>query len=147
MGDDSLITGTPERDPFQVMDREGLQYMYRMDSKDKWGIDHLARIAEPYLRPDNRLFWTRGSRYTGLQPYNNFHIASLEFWNSAPWKALWNDLNKELAFLKYHVGDANVHAMSVMMMDPNAVKKSDTTSLGSLPRIPIMLGSMMLAMT
>eukprot|EP00978_Attheya_sp_CCMP212_P011690 scaffold28952_cov58-Attheya_sp.AAC.6 len=123
--DDSLITRTPIMDPFQHMEREGLQYLYRQSKSDRWGIDHLARISEPYLRPDHRVFW-HSEKYTGSQPYNNFHITSLAFWNSVPWQCLWNELNREHAFLKYRVGDANVHAMAVMMMEPKAVVMSPT---------------------
>jgi hypothetical protein len=121
MDDDSLITRTPDMDPFQHMESAGLQYLFRRRVSDRWGIDHLARISKPYLRPDNRMFWS-GQNYSGIQPYNNFHITSLAFWNSVPWQCLWNDLNREHAFLKYRVGDASVHAMAVRMMEPKAVK-------------------------
>ena len=55
-------------------------------------------------------------RYYGDQPYNNFHISKVEFWNTPSWRALYEELNTKHAFYKYRVGDANVHAIAVMMM-------------------------------
>ena len=57
-----------------------------------------------------------GIEYYGAQPYNNFHISKVSFWNAPSWKSLYEDLNSQHAFYKYRVGDANVHAIALMMM-------------------------------
>ena len=54
--------------------------------------------------------------YSGDQPYNNFHLSKVEFWNTPSWKNLYDELNSKHVFYKYRVGDANVHAIAVMMM-------------------------------
>jgi hypothetical protein len=56
------------------------------------------------------------TQYYGLQPYNNFHISRIDFWKSDKWKQFMNGMDKEHLFYKYRVGDANVHAMAIMMM-------------------------------
>jgi hypothetical protein len=47
MDDDSLITGTPIKDPFQHMEREGLQYLYRRGSHDKWVLITWQELQNP----------------------------------------------------------------------------------------------------
>jgi hypothetical protein len=85
---------------------------------DHWGIDKLWEISKPYVNvtPDTP-FLTNGE-YGGLQPYNNFHIATVAFWSSNKWMPVWNALNEQHAFFKYRNGDANVHAIAVMLMTP-----------------------------
>jgi hypothetical protein len=54
--------------------------------------------------------------YSGRQPYNNFHIARVDFWRSPRWRSLMRDMDDHHLFFQYRVGDANVHAMALLMM-------------------------------
>ena len=126
MDDDSLLVESAPYDPFIRMKERNLTYAYRRNSFDRWGSDKLWEIARPhvekYLHDANysdryRIpFLTRSNNYFGDQPYNNFHVSKVSFWKSSSWLALWNDLNDQHAFFKYRVGDANVHAIAMMMM-------------------------------
>ena len=50
-------------------------------------------------------------------------MSKVSFWNSPSWLALWDDLNAHQAFFKYRVGDANVHAIALMMMPHGTYQK------------------------
>jgi hypothetical protein len=120
MDDDSLLVDPIPEDPFLKMEREQLEYIYRREMTDQWGIDKLWEISKPYVNvtPDTP-FLTNGEYSPGgRQPYNNFHIATVAFWSSPKWMPVWNALNEQHAFFKYRNGDANVHAIAVMLMTP-----------------------------
>ena len=121
LDDDSLFTSKLEFDPFETMKEKGLHYAWKRNAHDKWGISKLFEVIDrhvelraglPFVTGNGRPFGAQG-----MQPYNNFHVASVEFWSSPKWQAFWDDLNKEHAFYKYRVGDANVHAATVMMLE------------------------------
>jgi hypothetical protein len=61
--------------------------------------------------------------YYGLQPYNNFHLSRIDFWKSETWKQFMADMDERHLFYKYRVGDANVHAMAVLMMGDGRSEK------------------------
>lgn len=119
--DDSLFTAELPFDPFEEMKRQGLEYAWKRDDKDHWGIDKLWRIARPLLDSTvikkNQLsqLWAAGGKYQGGQPYNNFHVSSLRLWQRSETKMLWRQANKQHLFFKYRVGDANYHAIVAMM--------------------------------
>lgn len=130
MDDDSLLLADFEWDPFLRMKSEGLTYAYRRNAVDMWGIDELWKVARPYidLQRENLPFAIRGDHdeekedderysYYGEQPYNNFHISDLSFWRSSQWTNMIEDMDDRHLFFKYRVGDANVHAMAIMMME------------------------------
>jgi alpha 1,2-mannosyltransferase len=130
MDDDSLLTKEFPYDPFVRMQSKGLMYVYRRHSHDKWGIDQLWKISQPHVLenippkevkdlPFLRQAGGKNYKYFGKQPYNNFHIAQVSFWRSQQWTKLWEDMNRNHLFFKYRVGDANVHAIAVMMMGRN----------------------------
>ena len=117
LDDDSLLTDKFPFDPFQKMLDERLTYVYRREAYDHWGIEKLWEIAKPHLDFSRPLPFAFFREYEGAQPYNNFHISRTSFWTSSKWVSFWNDLNEQHAFFKYRVGDANVHAIAVMMMN------------------------------
>jgi hypothetical protein len=221
MDDDSLLIHDLKMDPFLQMHyhhhhhhhhqeerQPPLNYVYRRDAHDHWGIDELWRIAKPHVQKaaaaetatsssvnvlqdeyknkndasttitkestthrDHQFSWAEANlpflsvvahpsshfegddevfimdknptdndqigplasvvsssseqnvQYLGHQPYNNFHISKVSFWKSPSWLALWDDLNDQQAFFKYRVGDANVHAMALMMMPRGTYQK------------------------
>lgn len=122
MDDDSLLTKDLTYDPFERMDESGLTYVYRRIARDHWGIQQLWKVTKPVLDADlvsnGKLpFVASGGRYEGSQPYNNFHISRVDFWrNETWWQRIWQDYNQHHLFFKHRVGDANVHAMAIMVM-------------------------------
>jgi hypothetical protein len=125
MDDDSLLTADFSFDPFQRMKEQNLTYVYQRQASDFWGIDELWKVSKPHLNlQQENLPFLLGSgddrQYTGMQPYNNFHISRVSFWRSKQWTLLWEDMNRHHLFFKYRVGDANVHAIALMLMRPGA---------------------------
>ena len=129
MDDDSLFLSDFQWDPFVRMKTEGLTYAYRRRAYDSWGIDELWKVSKSHLnlKRENLPFAIRTGdgddwyTYYGEQPYNNFHISNLKFWRSPRWNAMMKDMDDHHLFFKYRVGDANVHAISIMMMEDNGV--------------------------
>jgi Glycolipid 2-alpha-mannosyltransferase len=116
MDDDSLLTEKLMFDPFQQMYEHRLNYAWRRDSAEIWGINKLKTLITKHITiTDTTPFMSRGEYY-GSEPYNNFHVSRVSFWSSPKWQAFWRDLNDEHAFFKYRLGDANVHAAAIMMM-------------------------------
>lgn len=120
MDDDSLLLEALPDDPFRTMQERNLTYAYRRNSYDRWGIQQLWKVSKPHLDLSGKTlpFVGNGNNedYTGKQPYNNFHVAAVAFWRSPRWMRLWKDMNDNHLFFKFRVGDANVHAIAVMMM-------------------------------
>lgn len=130
MDDDSLFLSHLQWDPFERINAQGLTYVYRRTAFDSWGIDELWSVSLPHLdlERDNLPFASRVRRgggqsydYFGEQPYNNFHISDLKFWRSPQWTGMMREMDAHHLFFKYRVGDANVHAISIMMMEANSV--------------------------
>jgi len=121
MDDDSLLLEALQDDPFQTMQEKNLSYAFRRPAHEKWGIDQLWKVSKPHLNlSKKRLPFLSGKpgkqTYTGSQPYNNFHVATVEFWRSPRWMRLWEEMNDNHLFFKFRVGDANVHAIAIMAM-------------------------------
>jgi hypothetical protein len=123
MDDDSLFTEDLPFDPFCKMQTNGLTYAYRRDTLDHWGIDKLWQVTKPHLpgrgaaaQQETLPFLDDSGGYSGRQPYNNFHVSRVDFWRSDAWQDLWREYNRHHLFFKYRVGDANVHAMAIMLM-------------------------------
>jgi Glycolipid 2-alpha-mannosyltransferase len=130
--DDSLITAKPPWDPFVHMHDRSLSYLFRRYDGDTHGIDKLWMVSSEYVLKNNSMSHKISRRkfleryvgasgsvveyYSGSQPYNNFHISKVDFWRSSQWQQLMEDMDDEHLFFKYRVGDANVHAMAIMMM-------------------------------
>lgn len=53
----------------------------------------------------------RGDTYTGLAPYNNFHIASQRLWQNPLTQRFLATLEESKGILRYGWMDANIHAM------------------------------------
>lgn len=128
MDDDSLFLSAFQWDPFVRMEAEGLTYAYRRTAYDSWGIDELWSVSRSHLdlERDSIPFALRDGAdrsysYFGEQPYNNFHISDLKFWRSPQWTGMMRDMDDHHLFFKYRVGDANVHAISIMMMEESSV--------------------------
>lgn len=58
----------------------------------------------------------KNGKYTGLAPYNNFHIASQRFWQNPIVQRYIAHIESEKGILRYGWMDANVHAMIVYIL-------------------------------
>lgn len=122
MDDDSLLITSPPFDPFKRMEDKGLEYVYRRLSMEQWGVSKLKEIIKRHIPITTETPFIREGEYSGAEPYNNFHISKVDFWSSPQWQAFWKDLNQENAFFKYRLGDANVHAAAIMMLQQRQYK-------------------------
>lgn len=61
-------------------------------------------------------FFLKGDKYTGLAPYNNFHVSSLRFWQNDVVQRYLKALEESHGILKYGWMDANVHAMLMYVL-------------------------------
>jgi hypothetical protein len=122
LDDDSLLTGPLPFDPFEMMKERHLQYAYHSSMADYWGIDKLWELASPFMTPESLqnmkemdLLPPHG-KYTGRQPYNNFHVASVKMWLAPKWLCFRDVMDQHFGFMKYRFGDANVHAVAMGML-------------------------------
>lgn len=129
--DDGLLTKDLTVDPFIAMEQNGLTYAFRRTFVDTWGKDQLWEATQPLLPStieslpmildmpsglrgrENR---RRDVQYSGDQPYNNFHVARVDFWRTPMWQKVFRVYNEQHLFFKYRVGDAMTHAMALVMM-------------------------------
>lgn len=58
-----------------------------------------------------------GDRYSGLAPYNNFHVSSLAMWRHPRVRAYLNAIEASGGIFRYGWLDANIHAMIVFVLD------------------------------
>ena len=141
MDDDSLLLEDLKFDPFQRMIQNNLTYAYRRSAIDHWGIDKLWQLSTPFLDFNKDLPYVvrgydgddgnivsansqgQGYSYEGGQPYNNFHVSKVDFWRSDDWTQLWRVYNENHMFFKYRVGDANVHAIAMMVMQSEQIEE------------------------
>eukprot|EP01052_Picozoa_sp_SAG31_P021961 SAG31_NODE_1724_length_7442_cov_3.433533_1_plen_703_part_00 len=128
LDDDSFFTGPLSFDPFVRMKEQHLQYAYRQRMVDHWGIDKLWELASPVMTTDKLRnmeemgMLSSGAKYTGSQPYNNFHVASVRMWNTPEWLRFADLVERNFGFMKYRFGDANVHAIAMgMLLNPSEV--------------------------
>lgn len=137
MDDDSVIIGPLPFDPFARMEEKVLGYAYRRQMTDTHGMKELWEFASPFMTTDSRMSMERmgmlssGGLYEGLQPYNNFHVASVAIWNTPKWLRFLRVIDDNFGFFKYRFGDANMHAIAMGML-------LNETELERWPDIPIM---------
>jgi len=107
-------------------------YIYRTlfyDLKDhnslfNFTIDYLKSIGFEKFLPDlyEKLkqinFLDDNNNYTGLAPYNNFHISSIKLWNDIYIKNYIEKIEQDNLILKNGWLDANIHAMVIFVISP-----------------------------
>jgi len=104
-------------------------YVYRsmfQDSQDQQGLfdftlDFLRKEGygahiEPLKNELRKKYVLRGDTYTGLAPYNNFHIASQRLWQNPLIQRYIAALDASDGILQKGWMDANVHAMIVFVL-------------------------------
>jgi len=127
LDDDSFFTSDLSFDPFVKMKTMKLQFAYRRQAQDSWGIKRMWELALPYMNAESlrnmrQMDMILGPEYTGAQPYNNFHVASVEMFQRPTWQRYMRDTERAFGFFKYRFGDANVHAIAMgMLLQPKEV--------------------------
>jgi len=127
LDDDSIFTSDLKFDPFMKMDTNKLKYAYRRKDHDTWGIVKMWDLASPYMNASSlqnmrQMGLISKSAYTGAQPYNNFHVASVQMFRHREWALYMRDVESSFGFFKYRFGDANIHAIAMgMLLQPKEV--------------------------
>lgn len=104
-------------------------YVYRsifMDSQDqqslyqstlaflkKEGYGHTLPMLEMELE---KKYFLKDGKYTGIAPYNNFHIASQRLWKNSIVQRYIEHIEAEKGILRYGWMDANIHAMIIYVI-------------------------------
>ena len=72
----------------------------------------------PKLRTElqKRYMMNPNGTYTGLAPYNNFHIASVRLWNHPLIQKYIQAIEESAGILKYGWMDANIHGMIIFVV-------------------------------
>lgn len=115
LDDDSYITSRVPFDPFEEMKEKDLMYSYKKKQRDNWGIKEMWELALPFVDPqlmtDRGMLLSLNSRYTGTQPYNNFHVSRRDMWSDPKLLQYAHVVDKASGYFKYRFGDANIHAI------------------------------------
>lgn len=77
------------------------------------GLGHTIPTLEQEL---HKKYVLVDGAYIGVAPYNNFHIASLRFWQNPIVQRFIAHLEREKGILRYGWMDANVHGMIVFIL-------------------------------
>jgi len=96
--------------------------------KNIYGVDFLTmNIIRSNLEIEG---FTKKGTYSGLAPYNNFHICPFELWRLPIVRRYLEEIERERGFLRYAWLDANVHAMILYVLSKvdTRIKKSVNTS-------------------
>jgi hypothetical protein len=82
------------------------------------GYKNVLPILKKQLQHHN--FLKSETVYTGLAPYNNFHIASLRLWRHPLVKSYIQAIESNHGILQHGWMDANIHAMILYVLAPLA---------------------------
>lgn len=107
-------------------------YVYRSLFRDRRNHHFLYKFTLQYLRSIGfgeyiphlerllieKTFLDGDGNYTGLAPYNNFHLASMRLWKHPVVTNYINLLESEHKILREGWLDANVHAMIIFVIAP-----------------------------
>jgi hypothetical protein len=93
--------------------QQGL-YDFTMNFLARNGVNHL-RLLQIQTSLFRRKIVTRDWKYTGLAPYNNFHISSLALWRHPLVVRYLREIELCGGILRYGWLDANIHAMIVFV--------------------------------
>jgi hypothetical protein len=104
-------------------------YVYRSTFGDLQDQQSLWEFTLAFLRSNGygahietlkahlrKKFFLKGDLYSGLAPYNNFHVSSLRFWQNDVIQRYLKALEDSHGILKFGWMDANIHAMMVYVL-------------------------------
>lgn len=97
------------------MDPQDQQSLYdsTLEFLKKEGYGHTIPTLEKEL---HKRYFLKDGKYTGLAPYNNFHIASQRLWQNPLIQRYVQHVEHERGILSRGWMDANVHAMIVFVL-------------------------------
>jgi len=93
-------------------DQQGL-WEFTLDFLRKEGYGHTIETLKNELR---RKYFLQGDEYTGIAPYNNFHVASQRLWQNPFIQRYIAALDNSHGILQKGWMDANVHAMIMCVL-------------------------------
>jgi hypothetical protein len=96
-------------------DAQDQQSLYKstLEFLKKEGYGHTIPTLEKEL---TKQYFLRNGSYTGLAPYNNFHIASQRLWQNPIVQRYIAHIEAEKGILRYGWMDANIHAMIIYIL-------------------------------
>jgi hypothetical protein len=95
-----------------LQDQQSL-YQSTLEFLKKEGYGHTIPTLEKELV---KKYFLRDGKYTGLAPYNNFHIASQRLWQNPIIQRYIAYIENEKGILRYGWMDANIHAMIIYIL-------------------------------
>ena len=95
-----------------LQDQQSL-YQSTLAFLKKEGYQHTIPTLERELQ---KKFFLKDGKYTGLAPYNNFHIASQRLWQNPIVQRYIEHIENEKGILRYGWMDANIHAMIIYVL-------------------------------
>ncbi len=102
------------RSVFQdTQDQQSLfDFTFRFLSQHGYG-QHIPKLRTELQK---RHMMNANGLYTGLAPYNNFHIASFRLWNHPLIQKYVQAVEESAGILKYGWMDANIHSMIIFVL-------------------------------
>jgi hypothetical protein len=97
------------RDP---QDQQSL-WEFTLDFLRKDGYQANLETLKTHLR---KIYFLVGDRYTGLAPYNNFHVSSQRLWQNPLTQRYIRALDESNGILQHGWMDANIHGMIVYVL-------------------------------
>lgn len=129
LDDDSFFMDpvlTPERVQNEFLKHD---YVYRSTFQDTQDQQSLWEFTLDFLRKEGytsnietlkkelrKKYFLQGDVYTGLAPYNNFHVASQRLWQNPLTQRYIAALEKSHGILQKGWMDANIHAMIMCVL-------------------------------
>jgi hypothetical protein len=95
-----------------LQDQQSL-YQSTLEFLKKEGYGHTIPTLEKELHKKHFLI---NGKYSGLAPYNNFHIASQRLWQNSIVQRYIQHIENERGILRYGWMDANIHAMIIYIL-------------------------------
>jgi alpha 1,2-mannosyltransferase len=149
MDDDSFLLSPIEYDIFEMMERDQLDYAYRVDCQDHIKVSEgFSEVVQGYLRAEEFKpgpLWDLNLKTDGKAPvvrgkplaskylprqwnrwgyYNNFHATRLSFWRRPEVQAFLRFLDRTGGGYKYRWNDLIVQSAAVQIFaKPGAVRK------------------------
>lgn len=101
------------RSVFQDTQDQQSLWEFTLDFLRKEGYGHTIETLKNELR---RKYFLQGDEYTGIAPYNNFHVASQRLWQNPLIQRYIAALDNSHGILQKGWMDANIHAMIVFAL-------------------------------
>jgi hypothetical protein len=101
------------RSVFEDTHDQGSLFQFTLDFLRREGYGAHIESLKQHLRTRYVL---KGDTYTGLAPYNNFHIASQRLWQNPLIRRYLDAVEESHGILQFGWMDANIHAMIIYIL-------------------------------